>query len=295
MDYFLLAFSIIITLAYNLLRNSFSKRYVQNQADFQLFNLACSIVSVVVLLAMAFLSNAAPPSLYTLLLGLVFGIFTALAALFNMQALSCGPVSYTTLIVTSSMIIPALSGWALYGETVGPLKFVGIALMLISVFLSICRTDGTEKKASAKWLTVSLLAMLFTGFIGITQKLHQSSLHNGELMYFLVIAFVVSTLYSAAAVLFYRKKQTCCTLSLSPRKTVLWMAVGSGVAIALSNVINLYLCGVIESIVLFPTFNGAYLLLLILTSVIFLHEKLSRLRWCGIVIGCAAIALLCIG
>lgn len=120
MDYFLLAFSIIITLAYNLLRNSFSKRYVQNQADFQLFNLACSIVSVVVLLAMAFLSNAAPPSLYTLLLGLVFGIFTALAALFNMQALSCGPVSYTTLIVTSSMIIPALSGWALYGETVGP-------------------------------------------------------------------------------------------------------------------------------------------------------------------------------
>ena len=114
-------------------------------------------------------------------------------------------------------------------------------------------------------------------------------------MYFLVIAFVVSTLYSAAAVLFYRKKQTCCTLSLSPRKTVLWMAVGSGVAIALSNVINLYLCGVIESIVLFPTFNGAHLLLLILTSVIFLHEKLSRLRWCGIVIGCAAIALLCIG
>ncbi|MBS6475255.1 MAG: EamA family transporter [Clostridiales bacterium] len=295
MNYFLLAVSIIASLMYNLVRNAFSKRHMHTQADLQLFNLACSAVSALVLFAAALLSNAAPPSVYTLLLGLVFGIFTALAALFNMQALSCGPVSYTTLIVTSSMMIPALSGWALYGETVGPLKFIGIALMLVSVFLSIFRTDGTEKKASAKWLTVSLLAMLFTGFIGITQKLHQSSFHSEELMYFLVIAFFVSALYSVAAVLFYRKKQTRCTFSLSPRKTVFWMAVGSGVAIALANVINLYLSGVMESIVFFPTVNGANLLLLLLASVIFLHEKLSRLRWCGIIIGCAAIALLCVG
>lgn len=252
MNYFLLAVSIIVTLVYNLVRNAFSKRHMQTQADLQLFNLACSAVSALVLLAVALLSNAAPPSGYTLLLGLVFGILTALAALFNIQALGCGPVSYTTLIVTSSMMIPALSGWVLYGETVSPLKFVGIALMLLSVFLSIFRTDETEKKASVKWLIMSLLTMLFTSFIGIVQKVHQSSLHSEELMYFLVIAFFVSALYSAAAVLFYRKKKIHSALSFSPRKTVFWMSVGSGVAIAAANVINLYLCGVMESIDAFP-------------------------------------------
>ena len=73
------------------------------------------------------------------------------------------------------------------------------------------------------------------------------------------------------------------------------MSLASGVAIAAANVINLYLSGVMPSIVFFPTVNGANLLLMLLISTVFLKEHLSRAKWIGIAVGCAAIALLCIG
>lgn len=49
-------------------------------------------------------------SLFTVLLGIVFGVVTALRNVYNMQALSTGPMNITLMITTSSTIIPTLSG-----------------------------------------------------------------------------------------------------------------------------------------------------------------------------------------
>lgn len=49
-------------------------------------------------------------SLFTVLLGIVFGVMTALHNVYNMQALSTGPMNITLMITTSSTIIPTLSG-----------------------------------------------------------------------------------------------------------------------------------------------------------------------------------------
>lgn len=114
-------------------------------------------------------------------------------------------------------------------------------------------------------------------------------------MYFLVTAFAVSTVYSAAALVFYKMRGQTPQISYSPRRPVVYMSLASGVAIAAANVINLYLSGVMPSIVFFPTVNGANLLLMLLISTVFLKERLSRAKWIGIAVGCAAIALLCIG
>lgn len=294
MHYLLLIISITITLTYNLVRNTFSKHYAKNGRDFQLFNLACSAISAFTVLLVAFFTRAALPSWYTLLLGVVFGIITALSALFNMRALERGPASYTTLIVTSSMMIPALSGWLLFDETVSIVKLVGMALMIVSVLMSVTSTPN-ERSASVSWLVMCLLAMLFTGLVGILQKIHQSSSHSNELMYFLAVAFIVSTIYSGTALLIPGAKPEHCSISLSPRKWVCWMALVCGIFIALANIINLYLSGVMESIIFFPTANGSNLLLMLLVSVVFLKERLGLLKWLGFAVGCAAIALLCFG
>ena len=114
-------------------------------------------------------------------------------------------------------------------------------------------------------------------------------------MYFLVVAFAVSAVYSAVALPVCRAKHEQCSITLSPRKAICWMALASGVTIAFANVINLYLSGVMESIVFFPTVNGANLLLMLLVSVLFLKERLSARKWLGFAVGCGAIALLCFG
>lgn len=294
MQYVLLVISVAVTLGYNLLRNRFSKHNARNQTDFHSFNAVCSLFSAAALLIFALVSGAPAPGAYTLLMGLAFGVLTALAALFNMRAFECGPASYTTLIITASMMIPALSGPLFFNEGISAPKLAGCALMLVSLALSVCE-KGQNRKANLRWFLLCLAAMLCSGGIGIMQKLHQNSPHASELMYFLVTAFTVSTVYSAAALVFYKLRGQTPQISYSPRRPVVYMSLASGVAIAAANVINLYLSGVMPSIVFFPTVNGANLLLMLLISTVFLKERLSLAKWIGIAVGCAAIALLCIG
>ena len=75
---------------------------------------------------------------------------------------------------------------------------------------------------------------------------------------------------------------------------VIAMLIVSGVAIALNNIINLYLAGVMDSAVFFPLVNGGGLVLGILAGLIVFREKLTAMQWIGIACGVAATLLLCL-
>lgn len=294
-DYLLLAFSVCITLTFCIIRNSISKKHIKNSADLQLFNAISSAASAVLLIVFALVTGAAAPSLYTVILGVVFGVFTAVQSLTHMQALKIGPLSYTTLIVTAAMLIPAFSGPLLFDESVTWVKYVGAALMAVSILLSVINTKGDDKKATFKWLVLAIVSMLFSGFIGILQKVHQSSDFKSELLGFLVIAFCVSELYSVCLTLYYSKaKGEYPTLRMDLKSVVLPSAVTVGVFVALANQINLYLSGVMDAMIFFPVVNGAGLILSIAASAFLLKEKLTPVRWCGIAVGTIAIFVLCL-
>lgn len=294
-DYLLLAFSVCITLTFCIIRNSISKKHIKNSADLQLFNAISSAASAVLLIVFALVTGAAAPSLYTVVLGVVFGVFTAVQSLTHMQALKIGPLSYTTLIVTAAMLIPAFSGPLLFDESVTWVKYVGAALMAVSILLSVINTKGDDKKATFKWLVLAIVSMLFSGFIGILQKVHQSSDFKSELLGFLVIAFCVSELYSVCLTLYYSKaKGEYPTLRMDLKSVVLPSAVTVGVFVALANQINLYLSGVMDAMIFFPVVNGAGLILSIAASAFLLKERLTPVRWCGIAVGTLAIFVLCL-
>ncbi len=293
-NYILLVVSVIITLTYGLIRNDFSKKHVQSALDYRIFIAISSYVSTLVLLVIAVITKATLPSVYTLVLGIVFGLLTATSALFTMRALELGPMSYTSLITSTQLIIPALAGQFLGDGPVPLSKYIGVGLMLISIVLSVAKQGGSEKKASVKWLILCLTAMVLTGSIGVMQKIHQKSEHKEELLWFLIIAFFVSTVYSLIMMFYYKKKK-----GLTPNKEfatsnkVFILAMVCGMFIAFANQINLYLSGVIDSIIFFPVVNGAGLLLSIIASSVFLKEKLTPARWVGVGVGIVAIAFLC--
>lgn len=72
------------------------------------------------------------------------------------------------------------------------------------------------------------------------------------------------------------------------------LLVVSGVTVALNNIINLYLAGVMESAVFFPLVNGVGLAVGIVAGLVIFREKLSPLQWAGIACGVAATLLLCL-
>lgn len=290
MNWFLLLFSVLMCFGSSLVRNDWCKRTQASTAQLYLFNAINAFAALVVLLLVtACMGQLRLPSLFTLCMGIGFGIVTALQTLLNMQALRIGPLSYTSVIVSCSMIIPALSGFVLYGEPIAPGQIVAIVLMLLSILLSVDKKDS-ESATSVKWLLLCLGAFLLTGGIGIMQKLHQSSPYKDELGMFLVLSFAVNGLFSLA---FARNGSTPGLTKIPGSAKLFWIyCLISGIGAAANNEINLYLSGVMPSIIFYPVVNGLGILLNCSAGFIFWRERLNKKQWLGLVLGAAAIFLL---
>lgn len=263
-----------------------------------LFNAVASVVSCAVLFVWGGIESL---SSFTLLLGIAFGLVTAIQAITNLKALEIGPMSYTQVIISFSTLISAMSGTLFWGERIEWAHWVGIALMLVSFVLAV-EKKGDEKGVSLRWLVMSLISFLFCGGIGVMQKLHQSSEYKEELNGFLVIAFAVSFAFSLA--LWFVSKRRRDTQGLwakaesqdkRKRAVILFLVLTliNGVAVATNHKLNLYLSGVMESAVFFPIVNGGGLVTTTLAAVIIFKERLSVKQWIGILFGTASVVFLC--
>lgn len=237
------------------------------------------------------------PSVFTLVLGVVFGAVTALQGITNIAALQVGPMSYTSVIISFSTLISALSGVMFFNERLGWAQIVGIALMLISFVLA-AKSGGGEKKANLKWFFLCLVAFAATGGIGVMQKIHQSSEYRDELNAFLIIAFISSAVLCAifAALLKKRETQSAEVKNNASKKLIgplLGIMIVSGACVAINNKFNLYLSGVMDSAVFFPIVNGGGLVLTTLAAVLLFKERLTKKQWIGVVLGIASVVFLC--
>lgn len=278
-----------------ILRNDFCKNEIAGDADLNAFNSVSSLLSAATLAVIVLISGALRmPSAYTLTMSVAFGLATALCAVFNMKALENGPLSYTSVICSCAMVIPALSGLMFFGESVTKMQYVGIALMVVSFICAVDRQSG-ESGMTFKWMLFCLGSFLFSGGVGVMQKVHQSSAYRDELGIFLVIAFIISAVFSAAMSIYYRNAKNQRITVLKGAKFRKFVAVGavSGVGIALCNQINMYLAGVMDAIIFYPVVNGAGMLLTAAAGLILWKERLSVKQWIGLATGVAAIFLLC--
>lgn len=290
----------VVTLAANLLgglvRTYYSKNISQSLSGYHLFNAVSSLVCGAALLALS--GGELPMSLYTLLLAILFGIITAAQQITNSAALSVGPWSYTSVIISMSTVITALSGVLFFDESIRVTQLLGIALMVLCLILSVKKESDEQQKRSLRWILLSLASCVFSGGVGIMQKIHQSSDYRGELTMFLIIAFICSFLFSMGDLLLSHIRHTDKQDALLEKKPAVWLLcvlfIAGGIGVALNNLVNLYLSGVVDSAIFFPIVNGGGLILITIASLLFFHEKLSRRQWLGLVFGIIATLLLCL-
>lgn len=296
MNAMLLGVSVVMNLlSCGILRNDFCKKEIKSGADLNIFNGVSSVLSAITLAVIAFASGELRlPSAYTLLLGVVFGVATALCAILHMKALESGPLSYTNVICSCAMVIPSISGMIFFGETVTTWQYVGMALMLVSF---VCAVDGKNDQSGMnfKWMLMCLGSFLFSGSVGVMQKAHQTSPHKDELGVFLVIAFLISAVFSLALMGWSKAKkgESITVLSRARIKKFIMVSAVCGVGIALCNQINMYLAGVMDSFIFYPVVNGASMILTTAAGLIIWKERLTGRQWLGLVMGAAAIFLLC--
>ncbi len=295
----MLILSLAAALFATIAKKYFSDKRSNNFCATFAFNAVTSFVAVITFFTTSGFDKC---SAYTLLLGLLFGLITTLQCVCNIAALSYGPLSYTTVIVSFSTIIPSLSGVLFFGEDLGVAQIIGIVLMLVSFVLAV-KSDADEKnkKANLKWLILCVVAFLANGSIGVLQKIQQASAYSDESNAFLIISFIFATILSAIFVtVFYVKNKTQAAKSdekqYLPSKANLILVlvlVVAGICMALNHKFNLYLSGVIDSAIFFPVVNGGGLVLTTVASLILFKEKLSAKQWAGIVIGIISVVFLC--
>lgn len=283
-------FTLILSLA-AALGGNIAKKYYTNKGSAQLsggfvFNAVGYLTAAVILLCQGGFGAA---SVFTIVLGVVFGAVTALQGIANIAALQVGPMSYTSVIVSFSTLISALSGVMFFDESLGWAQIVGIVLMLASFMLA-AKNSGDEKRANLKWLLLCLVAFAATGGIGVMQKVHQSSEFRNELNAFLIIAFASSAVFCTIFAVILKKREERNTYASGK---MLGVMVASGVCVAVNNKLNLYLSGVMDSAVFFPIVNGGGLVLTTLAALLLFREKLSKKQWIGVVLGIASVVFLC--
>ncbi len=292
----LLIFSLISSLICVITLNFITKTYENSSAARHIFNMITSIVAAITIFAMA---GSLKASSFTVILAIIFGLTTAIQRVTHLQALEMGPFSYTSVIVSLSMLIPTLSGAVIWGEHIYAIQIFGIILMVGCLILSV-DFNNEEKKSSLKWLFFCLLAFIGCGAIGVMQKWHQTTAYKEELNQFLVIAFITSAIFSGISTVISKKTaKEQATNTEEPQKKKLLTAtpiiimIVCGICIGVNNVLNLYLSGAMDSAVFFPIVNGGGLILTTLSALILFREKLSTKRWIGIALGIVAVILLC--
>ena len=270
-NYLLLAISMLCALGANVIKKHSTAKFGSKSSLRFFFNAAVSLSCVFVFLI---ISGIPEISKFTLLLGMLFGTVTALQFLFSLMSYENGPFSYTSVIVSLSTIIPALSGYLIWNEKIASIQIVGMALMLICFALSVDFSKN-QKKASALWYVYVFVTFIATGFIGVMQKWHQSSEYKGELDGFLIVAFSCSFILSLIGFFFFSFKQNGNeALDSSDKKSgisavFILLMVLCGVCAAANNKMNLYLSGIMDSAIFFPVVNGGGMILSTVTSIIF--------------------------
>ncbi len=277
----LLSLSIFGMVSQNSILNYSGKGFLKDGVGVSRFNVTMYLVSFLLFLCLAFTGGI---SHYTAIVALFYGLATIISNVFRMKALAEGPMHVTTLITTSSMIIPALSG-IFFGEKLSIIKLVAIFVLLVFVFLSLERGENT--KINKKWIIYCAIAFIALGAIGVLQKLHQSSEHKGELFSFLAIAFFASLLFGTPkAAMEWKKKKFTVKQNI--------FALLCGVITFAVNFINLKLSGEMPSQIFFPIVNGGGIILSLLSAKILFKEKFTVRQIIGIVGGIASLVVICI-
>ena len=266
---------------HNCLLNNVCKKELSTQDHIYRFNIISYTVCILLFGILTFQNGL---SWFTVGMGVLFGVITALSNLYKMLALANGPMHITLLITTASMIIPTFSG-VFFGESFSFPKLIVVAILLFFIYLSLGKKEnGGFNKA---WFLYVALAFVLQGSIGVLQKIHQSSAHKSETGGFLLIAFICSLIYSRI-----RAKKTFGELKFTKR--ILVFSLICGICVFGMNFINLKLSGLLPSQLFFPLVNGSAIILSSLASLLFFREKLTKRQLVGLFGGIASLILICI-
>lgn len=289
MNVMLLSISILFAVVNNLLLHGINNKWFRGMGDTLFFNALVSVVWLVILLAM----NAGMKiSAQSWLWGIGYGSIMSAFLLCKMQAMATGPVSVTSFIGCSSLLISTAFGVMYFHEKVSIIQITGVIFLIFALFLTVfkpSKNQAEQEKSEKSWFLWCFLFFICSGITGIVFKLHQSSQARDEVNRMMLAAAITSiVLFLVLSLIVQRKKDK--TLPRIPAPAYIFV-IACGIVSCGYNRLNISLSGLIPSIVFFPVFNGSVIFLASLFAAILFREKITKRQMTGIIIGIAALLM----
>ncbi len=229
--------------------------------------------------------------LYTLGMGMLYGLLYVMAVWGLARGYQLGSLSLTDMLVNLSFVIPILYSVLFLHEGVRLTQAVGLVFLLAAFVLSY-QSGEKGNGRTVHWAILVFLAFLANGITAVIQKLYKREMPAAADGPFMGIAYLTAA--ALFLLLFWRRRS-----AEEPRDRLTanpWgmtaLAVVAGAGGFVGNGLLMRLSTQIDAVVLYPCVNGGLSLLLAAVSFLFFREKLTPRKGTAIAAGLVAIVLL---
>ncbi len=292
MSIILILASVFAFAANSITIRTFQLKCEKRSRDTCLFqSLFCVVAAVAYAVSGGFLIDL---TVAQLLSSALFGLFFAMAVLFSAECYVCGPMSLTSVIVNSSVIIPVLYSCLALKESISLTQISGCVLLLITFTLSAFQNSkGSGKSFNFKWLVFVLIAFVSNGITAVIQKLYKISAPESDGNMFMSFAYLTAAVILFAAFILKKSNtDTAKEVSKNALPLALALVLVSGLGSFIGNGILMKLSTEVPAALLYPFLNGGLCVAVSAFSIIIFREKLDIKKAITILVGLSAVIVL---
>ena len=192
-------------------------------------------------------------------------------------------------------ILPLMLSAILYGERIGFIQIIGVALLLIAVY---CISTGKKKEKitlSLKNLVLLLLCALSSGLSDFSQKLFVKEIPNVDISLFNLFTYLFATITLLIVCPVFRKKEKSTEKLTSYHsfiKPIFHFILIMSACLFLNTYFKTKAAIYLDAILLYPLSQGCAVVLSLLMSIFVFKEKITTKGIIGIVISIISMILI---
>lgn len=216
---------------------------------------------------------------------LAFAAAYVTAMIAGVLAIGCGSLSLTSLIVSYSLLIPALYGLIFLDDPIGLGFYPGILLLVISLLL--INKHEEKKKINFKWIIYVILAFLGNGMCSVFQKMQQVAFEGAYKNELMILALVTGAVVLTIISFIKDGKQMSTYIKNG------WLfGLLSGMFNGIVNLFVMVLSGRMSASLMFPLISAGGIIVTYLISRWIYKEELTKKQLVGFILGIASVIFL---
>ncbi len=228
---------------------------------------------------------SAPMEMYPY--AIVSAILYSAASFLTFVALGCGSFAMSMLILSYSLVFSIGYGLFFLKEETTIYTYIGLLIILVSLYLVREKNDDAEKVFSMKWLICISLSAIGSGMFGVISRMQQFHFENKCNNEFMVVSLALSVIILFVLGVIKDRKDI---------KTILkngsLYAICAGVSNGATNMLSMVINSLIAVSLAAPMSAGVKIILSFLLSKYFFKENFLKRQVIGVGLGAVALVFL---